>query len=202
MDSRIYISHKLAQLTHVYHQYYAFSAHWLRIAFLFQIAGFISLIMIVSSIASFCIETMKITKSYAHIFDNLEYVYCIFFTFEFILRAFSCPSHKKFVKSLMTWIDFLSTVQFYINFIFPEATTSQSEPSWLEILIVLRLARIFRLFRFFTNFSGMQVIGQTLKASAHELCLLVFLMLMPMVVFSTLVYYAEVRIPSNNNDNR
>ena len=57
--------------------------------------------------------------------------------------------------------------------------------------LFFRLIRIFRLFRFFKNLSGMQVIYQALKSSAQELCLLIILMLIPMLIFSTLIFYAE-----------
>ncbi|KXJ13803.1 Potassium voltage-gated channel protein egl-36 [Exaiptasia diaphana] len=39
--------------------------------------------------------------------------------------------------------------------------------------------------------SGMQVIGHTLRASARELFLLILILSIPMVIFSTLLYYAE-----------
>ena len=86
----------------------------------------------------------------------------------------------------MTWIDFVSTVQFYFSFF-----GGTEKFGYLDFLFVLRLIRIFRLFRFFKNLSGMQVIAQTLKASANELFLLVLIVSIPMVIFSTLMFYAE-----------
>lgn len=141
------------------------------------------MIVIVLSLATFCMETMDYFTEQKPLFERLEYIYCAFFTLEFIVRFLCCPSLKEFFKSAMTWIDFVSTMQFYISFF--------AHTNALDFLFVSRLIRIFRLFRFFKNLSGMQVIGQTLKASANELFLLVLIVLIPMIIFSTLVYYAE-----------
>ena len=143
-----------------------------------------NLLVIVLSIASFCIETMKFTSSHGSVFNVLEYFYCAFFTIDFVIRICCCPNIIKFFQGPMTWIDLASIIQFYINFF--------ANSKVLDFLFVLRLIRIFRLFRFFKNLSGMQVIGQTLKASARELFLLVLIVLIPMVIFSTLAYFAEM----------
>lgn len=83
----------------------------------------------------------------------------------------------------MTWVDLLSVIPLYISLF--------SRVEEIDFLFVLRLVRIFRLFRFFRTMSGMQVIGHTLRASARELFLLILILSIPMVIFSTLLYYAE-----------
>ncbi|XP_057299804.1 potassium voltage-gated channel protein Shaw-like isoform X2 [Hydractinia symbiolongicarpus] len=158
-----------------------------------QICALVSMSVIVLSLATFCMETMNYFTEQKPLFERLEYIYCAFFTVEFIVRFLCCPSLKEFFKSAMTWIDFVSTMQFYISFF--------AHTNALDFLFVSRLIRIFRLFRFFKNLSGMQVIGQTLKASANELFLLVLIVLIPMIIFSTLVYYAEQDTPDRDFHN-
>ena len=53
----------------------------------------------------------------------------------------------------MTWIDIISTAQFYISFL--------ARTQAFDFLFVTRLLRVFRLFRFFKNLSGMQVSART-----------------------------------------
>lgn len=142
-----------------------------------------SLVIILMSLTTFCAETVTYFKEEKPIFERLEYFYCAFFTIELILRLFCCPSRTRYFKSMMTWIDIISTAQFYISF----ATATDT----FDILFITRLLRVFRLFRFFKNLSGMQVIAQTLKASANELLLLCIIVFIPMVIFSTIVFYAE-----------
>ena len=149
--------------------------------------------MIVLSVATFCLESISVLReNYKGMFQGMEYFYLVWFTADFLARLCSCPSLPEFFKTFMTWVDITSVVPLYINV----AATDVSDVSeTLTFLFVLRLIRIFRLFRFFRTMSGMQVIGHTLRASARELFLLVLILLIPMVIFSTLVYYAEkVRI--------
>ncbi|XP_047133798.1 potassium voltage-gated channel subfamily C member 1 isoform X1 [Hydra vulgaris] len=157
-----------------------------------QIAAFFSLMVIVASLVTFCMQTVPRFFKYARTFDLLEYIYCGIFTVEFIIRLICCPSYKSFFRSALTYIDFLSTIQFYISFIMKTKD--------FDFLFVTRLIRIFRLFRFFKQLSGMQVIAQTLVASMNELMLLLMLVTIPMIIFSTLIHYAE-KSDSNNDKN-
>ncbi|KAK3715643.1 hypothetical protein QZH41_020721 [Actinostola sp. cb2023] len=148
-----------------------------------QILAMVSLAVIVLSVTTFCIESMIFFSPYKMVFKGLEYFYCIWFTTEFIARFFTCPSKLEYFKSFMTWVDLLSVVPLYISLV--------ASNVGIDFLFVLRLVRIFRLFRFFRTMSGMQVIGHTLHASARELFLLILILSIPMVIFSTLLYYAE-----------
>lgn len=160
--------------------------------FLFQMFAFVSLIVIILSVATFCLESIPaLEKKYKTLFVGIEYFYLVWFTADFLARLCTCPSIRGFLKNFMTWVDITSVIPLYIN------VSSSSVSDDLTFLFVLRLIRIFRLFRFFRTMSGMQVIGHTLKASARELFLLVLMLLIPMVIFSTLVFYAEkVRLPN------
>lgn len=148
----------------------------------------VSLIVIVLSVLTFCLESIDIlSHKYHGMFEGMEYFYLVWFSADFLARLCSCPSLIEFFKTFMTWVDITSVVPLYVNLASPGGT--------LTFLFVLRLIRIFRLFRFFRTMSGMQVIGHTLRASARELFLLILILLIPMVIFSTLVFYAEkVRI--------
>lgn len=152
---------------------------------MFQILAMVSLAVIVLSVATFCIESMTYFQPYEKMFKALEVFYCVWFTTEFIARLMSCPSKLEYFKSLMTWVDLTSVIPLYISISLSESFET------IEFLFVLRLVRIFRLFRFFRTMSGMQVIGHTLRASARELFLLILILSIPMVIFSTLLFYAE-----------
>ena len=145
----------------------------------------VSLVVIVLSVLTFCLESIKeLSENYKSLFEGMEYFYLVWFSADFLARLCSCPSLPVFFKTFMTWVDITSVVPLYVNI-------SREVSDTLTFLFVLRLIRIFRLFRFFRTMSGMQVIGHTLRASARELFLLVLILLIPMVIFSTLVFYAE-----------
>ncbi|KAJ7328172.1 hypothetical protein OS493_025046 [Desmophyllum pertusum] len=153
-----------------------------------QIFAMVSLIVIVLSVATFCLESIKLLKhNYHGFFEGMEYFYLVWFTTDFLARLCTCPSLVVFFKTFMTWVDITSVIPLYVNM-------SSEVTGTLTFLFVLRLIRIFRLFRFFRTMSGMQVIGHTLRASARELFLLILILLIPMVIFSTLIFYAEKNI--------
>lgn len=157
----------------------------------FQMFAFVSLIVIILSVATFCLESIPGIQ-YKTVFIGIEYFYLVWFTADFLARLSTCPSIRNFLKNFMTWVDITSVIPLYIS-----VSSSEEVSGGWTFLFVLRLIRIFRLFRFFRAMSGMQVIGHTLKASARELFLLVLMLLIPMVIFSTLVFFAEkVRLPN------
>ena len=149
----------------------------------------VSLVVIVLSVATFCMESIRqLSEGYKSLFEGMEYFYLVWFSADLLARLLTCPSLLTFFKTFMTWVDITSVIPLYVNL----AIGDQSKVSGtLNFLFVLRLIRIFRLFRFFRTMSGMQVIGHTLRASARELFLLILILLIPMVIFSTLVFYAE-----------
>lgn len=160
------------------------------IAFIFQVLALVSLLIIITSVITFCLESMPHLNVYKRTFEILDFVYCAVFTMDFLARVFSCPNLRKFFRSTLTWCDIVSVLPFYINIIW--------QVDYLNVFLVVRLFRIFRLFRFFRFMSGMQVIGHTLKASARELFLLVLILFIPMVIFSSLLFYTEkVKISLN-----
>ncbi|OAF68179.1 Potassium voltage-gated channel subfamily A member 5 [Intoshia linei] len=60
------------------------------------------------------------------------------------------------------------------------------------ILRVIRLVRVFRIFKLSRHSKGLQVLGQTLKASVNELCLLVFFLFIGVILYSSAIYFAEI----------
>ncbi|CAH1106571.1 unnamed protein product [Psylliodes chrysocephalus] len=67
----------------------------------------------------------------------------------------------------------------------------------MEFFSIIRIMRLFKLTR---HSSGLKILIQTFRASAKELTLLVFFLVLGIVIFASLVYYAE-RIQTNpDND--
>lgn len=95
-----------------------------------------------------------------------------------------CPDRFSFVQSVMNWIDFLSVIPSYLILFF-------IKDQWLIHLVIIRL---LRLFRFFKLSYGLQVLLHTLKASFYELILLLLILLIPIVIFSSLVHTVEMNL--------
>ncbi len=143
--------------------------------------------MILLSVTVYCLNTMpdlnkhKAWRSTRYVID----MFCMcWFTIEFMIRILVCPDRKGFIQSVMNWIDFLSIIPSYLILFF----------EYDKLLINLVIIRLLRLFRFFKLSYGLQVLLHTLKASSYELVLLLLILLIPVVIFSSLVHTAETNL--------
>jgi len=94
-------------------------------------------------------------------------------------------------------IDITATLSFYIDLILQNYYSHLENADILEFFSIIRIMRLFKLTR---HSAGLKILIQTFKASARELILLVFFLVLGIVIFASLVYYAE-RIQSNpDND--
>lgn len=141
-----------------------------------------SLFMILASVASMCASSVIQDKDNKYI-RGLEYAFCVWFTLEFGARLIFCPDKIAFFKEIMTWVDLISLLPFYENIIL--------ESGRLNFLRAVRLIRTFRALKVFAFTSGLQIIVQSLKASFRELILLLIILLIPVVVFSSVLFEIE-----------
>lgn len=116
------------------------------------------------------------------------------------------------MSSILNIIDFTATLSFYIDLLLPSILESawfsnngaesnnrlqQANTDILEFFSIIRIMRLFKLTR---HSNGLKILVQTFRASARELLLLVFFLLLGIVIFASLIYYAE-RIQTNpDND--
>ncbi|XP_047031783.1 potassium voltage-gated channel protein Shaw-like isoform X1 [Helicoverpa zea] len=187
-----------------------------------KIIGVISVFFICVSIISFCLKThpdmrVPVIRNYtvttanqsqgwaldkvqtnAHIaFFYIECVCNAWFTLEILVRFISSPNKCEFVKSSVNIIDYIATMSFYIDLILQKYASHVENADILEFFSIIRIMRLFKLTR---HSSGLKILIQTFRASAKELTLLVFFLVLGIVIFASLVYYAE-RIQTNpHND--
>uniref|UniRef100_A0A8C6RQK9 Potassium voltage-gated channel subfamily A member 7 n=2 Tax=Nannospalax galili TaxID=1026970 RepID=A0A8C6RQK9_NANGA len=120
---------------------------------------------------------------------------CIcWFSFELLVRLVACPSKAIFFKNVMNLIDFVAILPYFVALgteLARQRGVGQPAMS-LAILRVIRLVRVFRIFKLSRHSKGLQILGQTLRASMRELGLLIFFLFIGVVLFSSAVYFAEV----------
>ncbi|XP_077450192.1 voltage-gated potassium channel KCNC2 [Stigmatopora argus] len=184
--------------------------------------AFASLFFILVSITTFCLETHEafhtiINKTEATRNSSLPdagppqyeietdpaltYVegVCVFwFTTEFLVRVTFCPVKLEFVKSLLNIIDFVAILPFYLE-VGLSGLSSQAAKDVLGFLRVVRFVRILRIFKLTRHFVGLRVLGHTLRASTNEFLLLIIFLALGVLIFATMIYYAE-RIGAKPND--
>ncbi|XP_062868679.1 potassium voltage-gated channel subfamily C member 2, partial [Trichomycterus rosablanca] len=180
-----------------------------------------SLFFIMVSITTFCLETHEafntvINKTETSRSDGapdpgpqyemetdpaltyVEGVCVLWFTFEFLVRVTFSPDKLEFIKSVLNIIDFVAILPFYLE-VGLSAMSSKAAKDVLGFLRVVRFVRILRIFKLTRHFVGLRVLGHTLRASVNEFFLLIIFLALGVLIFATMIYYAE-RIGANPND--
>ncbi|KAK3704843.1 hypothetical protein QZH41_005916 [Actinostola sp. cb2023] len=130
-------------------------------------------------------------------FSNLEAGFIAWFSLEYLIRFFTSPKKLLFVRSFLNIIDILAIVPFYIDILL-NSVVEDGEKLSLAFLRILRLVRVFRIFKLSRHSSGLQILGLTLRKSLRELGLLVFFLVIGVVIFSSMAYYAEAGEPDTH----
>ncbi|CAL8368071.1 unnamed protein product [Lota lota] len=133
-------------------------------------------------------------------FFIIETACIVWFFFELCVRFLVCPSKSDFFHNLMNIIDIVSIIPYFVTVVTEVVSTPQEHASGqnmsLAILRIIRLVRVFRIFKLSRHSKGLQILGQTLKASMRELGLLIFFLFIGVILFSSAIYFAEVDEPS------
>lgn len=140
----------------------------------------------------------KKTETYSAFF-YIECVCNVWFLFEILVRFLVAPDRRQFSRDSVNLIDFVATVSFIYDLIVSDkhlATTSNKA----DILDFLNIFRILRLFKLTRHSRGLKILIYTFRASAKELLLLVGFLLLGIIIFASLVYYAERLQPNPHND--
>ena len=193
------------------------SSHWARVVSL------TSVFFILISILSFCLKThpncrvpviknvtvrdfknnmtfwtLDKAQTYPHeAFFYVELVCNIWFTFELIIRFIVTPKVRVFLESPLNWIDFVATISFHSDTLLQHYFADIENADILEFFSIIRILRLFKLTR---HSPGLKILIHTFKASSKELTLLVFFLVLGMVIFASLVYYAERLHTNPKND--
>uniref|UniRef100_A0A3B5K802 BTB domain-containing protein n=1 Tax=Takifugu rubripes TaxID=31033 RepID=A0A3B5K802_TAKRU len=181
-----------------------------------------SVLVILISIVIFCMETLPEFRKEARAFDALlsanntasankpnpftdpffivETLCIVWFSFELLVRFLACPSKAAFFKNILNTIDIVAIIPYFITLglELAEHQGGGEQATSLAILRVIRLVRVFRIFKLSRHSKGLQILGQTLKASMRELGLLIFFLFIGVILFSSAVYFAEADEPESH----
>ena len=151
------------------------------------------------SVTTFCLETLTFFENKDSIqfafLDYMEIICVTWFTLEFAARLVFTGDKVAFFKSLMNWIDFCAIFPFFL-----ELMLRKNNMRTIVVLRVVRITRLFRIFKLSRHSYGLQILGHTLKSSCRELFLLVFFLSIAVIIFSSLIYYAEKDLQGDKFD--
>ena len=152
----------------------------------------------VANVIGIILESVpEIHQAYSAEFHAFDFFSVLIFSVEYVLRVWSYGAkystneggsdqsnnrsgRKDYVLSFYGIIDFVSTVPFYLQLLFPGAD--------LRVLRMFRLLRIFKLSRYNSAFEDMVA---AVKAERDSFSSAVFLLFISCLLFSSLIYIIE-----------
>jgi len=128
--------------------------------------------------------------SYVKLIENS----CVlWFTFEFFIRLLSSPNLIKFILDFLNFIDILCILPFYVGLFLNNFLNKY--PFFDRIRHLMQMLRVLRLLKLGRYSEGIKSFFYALKASSTTLYYLLVLLGFNVLVFSSILYFAENEDP-------
>ncbi|KAF5394429.1 Potassium voltage-gated channel protein Shal [Paragonimus heterotremus] len=130
-------------------------------------------------------DSIPCGEKYNAAFFCLDTACVMLFTIEYFARLYAAPARCKFVRSVMSIIDIAAVLPYYIGLVM------SNNKEFSGAFTTLRVFRVCRIFKFSRHSKGLRILGCTLRCCASELGFLLFTITMGVIIFSTIMFYAE-----------
>lgn len=141
------------------------------------------------------LESIQVFSSrFGTLFRVLEYVFALFFTFEYLARIYCSPRPSRYIFSFFGIVDLLATLSLYVGFFF-------TGTHYLVVIRAFRLIRIFRIFRLFNFLKEGNLLLVSLRISSPKIIVFFFFVLILVTSIGTIMYMVEGSLPGSSFDN-
>lgn len=160
------------------------------------VVGMVINLMIIISTITFVTETMPENADISPGFWSAIEVICVLgFTCDFVAKSTCTPDFQMFARDPMNAIDFIAIMPFYIELVWGMFSDTEAGLSNLRLIRVVRLARLLRLLQNTKSGNMTSVIGIIVQSSAAALAIPMYFLFLAVVVYASLMYYAERGTP-------
>ncbi|GAB3276789.1 ion transporter [Parahaliea aestuarii] len=146
------------------------------------------IILIVAIVASVIIVMLdsiwNLHTEWGWLFWQIEWVFTVLFTVEYLVRIWCSPNRKAYVLSVYGVVDLLAILPTYVALVFPQAAS-------LLIVRLLRILRIFRVLRLLAFLNEANILAGALRRSTRKIFVFFSMMMIITVIFGCLLYVVE-----------
>ena len=141
--------------------------------------------LILSNIALLLAESVEsYSATYGHILQQLDMIFMVIFSIEYILRLMCVRSKRVFAKSIYGVIDLLAILPSFVEFFIPNT-------HMLMIIRSFRLLRVFRIFRMVKFLDESRDLVFSLVRSSRKIAIFLFFMLVLTFFLGSVMYVIE-----------
>ena len=130
-------------------------------------------------------KDLTLGEQHKDIFFSIDTACVFIFSIEYLLRFYAAPDRFKFSRSIMSVIDVVAILPYYISLVIVKNDDLSGA------FVTLRVFRVFRIFKFSRHSQGLRILGYTLKSCVSELGFMLFSLSMAVIIFATVMFYAE-----------
>ncbi|MEL6823951.1 MAG: ion transporter, partial [Calditrichota bacterium] len=135
------------------------------------------LIVMLESVAS-------IRAEHGELIRNLEWMFTILFTIEYVLRLLCVRSPLSYAKSFYGLVDLISIVPTYLSFFFPGT-------QYLLVIRTLRILRVFRVLKLVQYINEANTLARALRASRRKIFVFIYTVCILAIIAGSLMYIIE-----------
>ena len=141
--------------------------------------------LIILSVTVVVLESVSsLRETYHDLFLNVEWIFTIAFTLEYLLRIYTSPKPVKYITSFYGFIDLLAILPSYLGLIFDTST-------FLLTIRALRLLRMFRVFKLGRYVREAAVLVRALQMSIRKIVVFFGVVLTLVLILRSFLYLIE-----------
>lgn len=122
--------------------------------------------------------------TYGRLFLEIEWVFTVIFTIEYLVRLWCAPNRKAYSLSIYGIVDLLALLPTYLSLLLPQAAP-------LLIIRLLRILRIFRVLRLLAFLKEANELAGALQRSTRKIFVFFSMMIIIATIFGCLIYVIE-----------
>ncbi|WP_116363941.1 ion transporter [Parahaliea mediterranea] len=143
------------------------------------------IVVILASVTIVMLDSIgHLHADWGWLFWQVEWVFTVLFTIEYLVRIWCSPNRKAYVLSVYGVVDLLAILPTYVALVFPQAAS-------LLIVRLLRILRIFRVLRLLAFLNEANMLAGALRRSTRKIFVFFSMMMIITVIFGCLLYVVE-----------